>query len=113
MPDSRQNAVRISGMQVVLLLTAVLILATGAASWARYSQRRTTNTVFELTIPNKAVSPGKAPQGMMWIPGGEFSMGAQQPPDRSEVGMRAMTDSRPVHRVYVDGFFMDATDVTN
>jgi formylglycine-generating enzyme required for sulfatase activity len=29
------------------------------------------------------------------------------------VGMQATTDSRPVHRVFVDGFWMDATEVTN
>ena len=28
-------------------------------------------------------------------------------------GCRPRTDSRPVHRVYVDGFWMDATEVTN
>jgi formylglycine-generating enzyme required for sulfatase activity len=50
---------------------------------------------------------------MVWIPGGEFSMGAQDPPDMTEVGMQAARDARPVHRVYVDGFWMDATDVTN
>jgi len=71
------------------------------------------SAVFEPTIPNRAPSPGSAPDGMLWIPGGEFSMGAHEPPDHGEVGMRAMTDSRPIHRVYVDGFFMDATDVTN
>jgi len=50
---------------------------------------------------------------MVWIPGGEFSMGAQSPPDMDDVGMKATLDSRPIHRVYVDGFFMDKTDVTN
>ena len=51
---------------------------------------------------------------MVWIPGGEFSMGAQDPPDMHDpVGMQATTDSRPVHRVFVDGFWMDATEVTN
>ena len=30
-----------------------------------------------------------------------------------KVGMQATADARPVHRVYVDGFFMDKTDVTN
>ena len=29
------------------------------------------------------------------------------------VGMEATTDSRPIHRVYVDGFWMDTTEVTN
>ena len=40
-------------------------------------------------------------------------MGAQDPPDKDMVGMKAIIDSRPVHRVYVDGFYMDRTDVTN
>ena len=50
---------------------------------------------------------------MVWIPGGEFSMGAADSPSDGEVGMQATRDSRPIHRVYVDGFFMDKTDVTN
>jgi formylglycine-generating enzyme required for sulfatase activity len=50
---------------------------------------------------------------MVWIPGGEFSMGANDPPDMDDVGMKATLDARPIHRVYVDGFFMDRTDVTN
>jgi len=50
---------------------------------------------------------------MVWIPGGEFSMGAQDPPAMDQVGMQATGDSRPVHRVYVDAFWMDKTDVTN
>lgn len=51
---------------------------------------------------------------MVWVPGGEFSMGARDPFDSSDVvGMQATTDSRPVHRVYVDGFWMDETEVTN
>lgn len=68
---------------------------------------------FLPTVANAAPAPGTAPQGMVWITGGEFSMGAQDPPDMNEVGMQATKDSRPIHRVYVDGFFMDKTDVTN
>lgn len=41
-------------------------------------------------------------------------MGAQDPPDlRDPVGMQATLDSRPIHRVHVDGFWMDRTEVTN
>jgi formylglycine-generating enzyme required for sulfatase activity len=40
-------------------------------------------------------------------------MGANDPPDMTDVGMKATLDARPIHRVYVDGFFMDKTDVTN
>jgi formylglycine-generating enzyme len=68
---------------------------------------------FGPTIPNTTDPPSKDPVGMVWIPGGEFSMGAQSPPDMDDVGMKATLDSRPIHRVYVDGFFMDKTDVTN
>jgi formylglycine-generating enzyme required for sulfatase activity len=46
--------------------------------------------------------PGPAPEGMVWIPGGEFRMGADEFPD-----------AQPWHRVYVDGFWMDKTEVTN
>ncbi len=60
---------------------------------------------FLPTVENKTRPSGPAPAGMVWIPGGEFSMGAQDPPDMHDpVGMQATTDSRPVHRVYVDGF---------
>jgi formylglycine-generating enzyme len=78
-----------------------------------HSPAETKAVAFEPTIPNPANIQGKVPQGMVWISGGEFSMGAQTPPDMDDVGMKATLDSRPVHRVYVDGFFMDKTDVTN
>ena len=69
---------------------------------------------FLPTAENHASPPSPAPVGMVWIPGGEFSMGAQDPPDVNDlVGMQATTDSRPIHRAYVDGFWMDATEVTN
>jgi formylglycine-generating enzyme required for sulfatase activity len=72
-----------------------------------------TTRLFEPTIPNSTHPDVAAPEGMAWIPGGEFSMGAQDPPDMDPVGMTATVDARPVHRVYVDGFYMDTTDVTN
>ena len=68
---------------------------------------------FLPTVANTDSPPSPAPKGMVWIPGGEFSMGANDPPDMDEVGMKATKDARPIHRVYVDGFFMDKTDVTN
>lgn len=68
---------------------------------------------FGPTIPSTNAAPGDALGNMVWISGGEFSMGAQNPPDMDDVGMKATLDSRPIHRVYVDGFYMDKTDVTN
>jgi sulfatase modifying factor 1 len=70
--------------------------------------------MFLPTVENKTPPAAAAPAGMVWIPGGEFSMGAQNPPDENDtVGMQATTDSRPIHRTYVDGFWMDRTEVTN
>jgi formylglycine-generating enzyme required for sulfatase activity len=42
---------------------------------------------------------------MVWIPGGEFTMGTD-----SDLGW---PDEKPAHRVRVNGFWMDETDVTN
>lgn len=69
--------------------------------------------VFAATIANTAAPPQVSRPGMKWIPGGEFSMGARDPRMLPEGGSEAMQDARPIHRVYVDGFWMDKTDVTN
>jgi formylglycine-generating enzyme len=73
----------------------------------------TASGAFKPTAANAAQPASAAPQGMVWIPGGEFSMGAQEPSHTDHVGMQATVDSRPIHRVYVDGFWMDKTEVTN
>jgi formylglycine-generating enzyme len=44
-------------------------------------------------------------EGMVWINGGTFLMGAD-----NDQGLK---DEHPKHRVTVDGFWMDATEVTN
>lgn len=68
---------------------------------------------FLPTVANPAPAPGPAPAGMVWIPGGEFSMGSKDPRNDVCGGNEPMDDARPVHRVYVDGFWMDRTEVTN
>jgi formylglycine-generating enzyme required for sulfatase activity len=50
-------------------------------------------------------SPPGPPPGMVWIPGGEFTMGSDDD--------RAWPDEKPAHRVRVDGYWMDQTEVTN
>jgi formylglycine-generating enzyme required for sulfatase activity len=50
---------------------------------------------------------------MVWIPGGEFSMGSADPTTDVCGGKDPMPDARPIHRVYVDGFWMETTEVTN
>lgn len=67
---------------------------------------------FQPTMAN-TVKPVAEIRGMVWIPGGEFSMGGVNPVGMQDGGNQSMNDARPVHRVYVDGFFMDETEVTN
>jgi formylglycine-generating enzyme required for sulfatase activity len=71
------------------------------------------SSAFLPTIENKTPPPGPAPEGMVWIPGGEFSMGSTVESE-ALCGLPGVTrDALPIHRVYVDGFWMDATEVTN
>ncbi|KFF06202.1 formylglycine-generating enzyme family protein [Flavobacterium reichenbachii] len=68
---------------------------------------------FKPTIVNKTPAPSAVPKGMAWIPGGEFSMGSNVE-DESLCSIKGVTkDAAAIHRVYVDGYFMDKTEVTN
>ena len=69
--------------------------------------RRAPNTVVAVVwaFACAGAAAGLAPPGMVWIPGGEFTMGSTDP--------LARRDESPVHRVRVDGFWMDKTEVTN
>jgi formylglycine-generating enzyme len=102
--------------------TAVVVAVSASALWifhapdahsAPEASISASSAGFVATIENDHPPPGDAPDGMVWIPGGDFSMGAQDPPHMDDAGMQATRDSRPIHRVHVDGFWMDATVVTN
>jgi sulfatase modifying factor 1 len=77
------------------------------------SQQSATAPEFLATVSNLSVPPKPAPDGMVWIPGGEFSMGSKINGQGSCEMPMASDDTEPVHRVRVDGFWMDATVVTN
>ncbi len=64
--------------------------------------------------PAAGTSPGPAPEGMVWIPGGTFFMGIEQKQlPKSFTAPGIFKDSLPVHRVRLTGFWMDKTEVTN
>lgn len=107
---------RIWGLVAVAILGAAYLVRTALATRtpAPAAIATTSAPSFLPTVANIAMPSSPAPEGMVWIPGGEFSMGAQDPANANDaVGMQATNDSRPVHRVYVDGFWMDKTEVTN
>lgn len=59
----------------------------------------------QATAPASTPPVAAKPAGMVWIPGGEFTMGTDD--------TRSFPNERPAHRVKVDGFWMDETAVTN
>jgi formylglycine-generating enzyme required for sulfatase activity len=74
-------------------LTAVLVaLPLGWLGWTLTAERDT--------------APASPLAGMVWIPGGEFTMGSDQADDQHK-------EERPGHRIKVGAFWMDATEVTN
>lgn len=57
------------------------------------------------SVKEKPDAPENRPSGMVWIPGGDFTMGCSE----ETCAQEAM---KP-HRVKVEGFWMDETEVTN
>ncbi|MEC7263811.1 MAG: SUMF1/EgtB/PvdO family nonheme iron enzyme, partial [Bacteroidota bacterium] len=65
-------------------------------------------SAIEMEEPPKSIDPPtEAPEGMVWIPGGDFVQGAVAK------DKMAMMHEKPAHQVHVDGFFMDIHEVTN
>jgi formylglycine-generating enzyme required for sulfatase activity len=60
--------------------------------------------VVKLSKSTTAAYPGRPPhKNMVWVPGGTFLMGSND----------FYPEERPVHRVFVDGFWMDKHTITN
>jgi formylglycine-generating enzyme required for sulfatase activity len=86
---------------VALLSVAIVVLAFFLLKRRLFPRYWTVEDLGPVAInPDKA--PHAAPEGMVWIPGGVFWMGSPDFPD-----------AQPVHKAYVDGFWMDRTEVTN
>ncbi len=96
-----------------ILATLMLGSAMLAPNVSHASAIEDFRAAFQATEPSGQEAPGEAPEGMVWIPGGTFSMGIADPRTLPRGGSDPMPDARPVHRVQVDGFWMDTTPVTN
>jgi formylglycine-generating enzyme required for sulfatase activity len=87
------------GYAIAALLT---VLAAGGAL-ALYAALA--SAPREVDAATRAVEQAATPPGMVYIPGGAFWSGTDDP-DADE-------DARPRRRVYVPSFYMDRTEVTN
>ena len=112
---------RRSPMSQIQLMLILGVAAFGASYFftrmtGKGTRPEVESTVKESADDKRAESPaarktdrptGKEtpPEGMVWVPGGEYWMGTD-----SE---NAWPDEKPAHKVRVDGFWMDTTEVTN
>jgi formylglycine-generating enzyme required for sulfatase activity len=102
-----------------LLWSFGIVVAVGVAAAATVKAIRSKDsaipveTAFALTKPGDLRQAGRSPEGMVWIPGGEFSMGSDDSGEAFCSVSGVTRDAQPIHRVYVDGFWMDETEVTN
>jgi sulfatase modifying factor 1 len=95
---------KITGVIALVLTTAVAGTFIYENVPNPFRKRLTSGKKIEFREPklNPNTPPGPAPEGMVWIPGGEFYMGDEDIPGADEI-----------HLVYVDGFWMDKHEVTN
>ena len=97
-----------------LVLTGLaLITFLAGSAHSQQANESSSSSEFGATITNNSAAPKSAPEGMVWIPGGEFEMGAVVNGHGSGEMPMASNDAEPIHRVRVDGFWMDKTVVTN
>ena len=91
---------------MLLGLACIAFAATYAATkYFRAAPNSNSQTQSSQIESIKPVQSAGDTKGMIWIPGGEFTMGTNSEKGRPE--------EKPAHRVRVDGFWMDETEVTN
>lgn len=98
----------------ISVLLSIVMLATSGCEKKQTAEERTADSLAHCIadgIPSRAsaiknasyITEGKGDTtGMVWINGGKFMMGADEFPD-----------SRPMHEVAVNGYYIDKHEVTN
>lgn len=86
----------------ILLFPFLLILFLGCKD----HQKEKSNSIKNTETSNQT-SSFETPKGMIWVESKTFLQGAK------DTDVLAMPREKPAHYVTVDGFFIDATEVTN
>src|SRR3954462_1100712 len=89
------NGIIAAALVAVLVLIGIEVYGTvNRPGAAKATSAAGDETPVKLNAPDP---PGPAPEGMVWVPGGEFWMGTDD----------GAPDQQPRHRLYVSGFWMD------
>src|SRR5262245_33571348 len=98
----RKAGGRLAGYRGFVLVAAVLLVvgsAVAGLNWLMHGGEVANHS--EAPPLNTDGPPSAAPEGMVWVPGGWFWMGDE------------LFHDAALHLIYVDGFWMDKTEVTN
>jgi formylglycine-generating enzyme len=112
---------RTIGLLLLALFAAVLAGYLSFLYWKEKDNNQTsspsrslmTGNLFIPTIENKNTAPSHPPAGMVYLPGGTFSMGTDLAWETLCDVAGTTADATPIHQVYVNAFWMDQHEVTN
>jgi len=105
-PEPGINRQQMNDRQTFLKLVFLVLVAWTAGKVA-FGQEKEKITATPKVTSAKVVeeSHRTGPPGMLLMPGGEFTMGTDDP--------SSFPNERPAHRVHVEGLWIDVHDVTN
>src|SRR5436190_20027537 len=90
-----------SKTEVRRIIFTLIAVVSFSSALAQLLHAQEGSSAFAPTESNKTKAPGKAPKGMVWIPGSEFSMGAVVNGEGSHEMPMASNDAEPGHGVRI------------
>lgn len=103
------GTVRPGSQDVLVQVVAPTATRTPTPTKTRTPQPTRTPTATPRPLPTATRTPTVIPAAEILIPAGSFQMGC----DSNNAVERCQEDERPLHRVYLDAYYIDKNEVTN
>ena len=97
-------------MKKILFVTLLIIFLAGCGTTPTAVPTQAPGPIATETPAAPELPEVEAPEGMVYIPAGEFQMGCD--PEHNG-GFSCIADELPLHTVKLDGYFIDQFEVTN